>query len=391
MNRQLLNKEVQDFVAKHYKEEVSKMAFLGSPFEGISTQELLVQLAGKKKAEKKLPTWFNTPGIIYPPNINLEQTSSEITAEYKASLISGVNMADLTGGFGIDSYYFAQKVKKLRHFDLNEELQKIAQHNFEVLGVKNVISEAGDGIEFLRNTSEEFEWIYLDPSRRDDTGGRVFFLSECLPNVPNNLELLQRKAKNILVKTSPLLDLQAGLNELENVQEIHIIAVDNEVKELLWIIRTEASEGIKVKTVNFQKTEKQIFESLLTREIPEDYSEPLNYLYEPNAAVMKSGLFGALGRDFNLKKLHPNTHLFTSKTQESFPGRRFKINKILTYKKKQLKKDLGLKKANISTRNFPESVESLRKMLKIKDGGNDYLFFTTLYSGEKAVLVCKKS
>ncbi len=390
MNRRLLNKEVQDFVEKHYKEEVSKMAFQGSPFEGISTQELLVQLAGKKRAEKKLPTWFKNSGIIYPPNINLEQTSSEITAEYKSSLVSGSNMADLTGGFGIDSFYFAQKVEKLRHFELNEELQEIAQHNFEILGAKNVISEARDGIEFLGNTSEEFDWIYLDPSRRDDSGGRVFFLSDCLPNVPENLELLLKKSGNVLIKTSPLLDLQAGLKELRNVHEIHIVAVENDVKELLWILRKEPSEGTIIKTVNFQKKEKQVFEASFEESPAEDYSKPLNFLYEPNAAVMKSGLFSVLGREFELKKLHPNTQLFTSDKLKTFPGRRFRIKKILPYKKKQLKKDLDLKTANITTRNFTETVENLRKMLKIKEGGQDYLFFTTLMAGEKAVLICEK-
>ena len=390
MNRRLLNKEVQDFVEKHYKEEVSKMAFQGSPFEGISTQELLVQLAGKKRAEKKLPTWFHTSGIIYPPNVNLEQTSSEITAEYKTSLVAGENMADLTGGFGIDSFYFAQKVQNLKHFELNEELQEIAQHNFEILGAKNVISEAGDGMEFLRHTSEEFDWVYLDPSRRDDSGGRVFFLSDCLPNVPENLELLLKKSESILIKTSPLLDLQAGLKELEKVKEIHIVAVDNDVKELLWILKKEASEEIMIKTVNFQKKEKQVFESPFRFGIAEDYSDPREYLYEPNAAVMKTGLFAALGQELQLKKLHPNTQLFTSETLKAFPGRRFRIRKVLPYKKKQLKKDLHLKKANITTRNFSETVESLRKTFKIKEGGQDYLFFTTIFSGEKVVLVCNK-
>ncbi|UZH55219.1 class I SAM-dependent methyltransferase [Salinimicrobium tongyeongense] len=367
------------------------MAFRGSPFEGISTQELLVQLSGKKKAEKKLPLWFGTRGIIYPPNLNLEQTSSEVTAKYKASLVAGASLADLTGGFGIDSYYFSEKIEKVQHLELNPELQEIAEHNFEVLGAKNVISEACDALNFLKNTSERFDWVYIDPSRRDEAGGRVFFLSDCLPNVPENLDILQEKAENILIKTSPLLDLQAGLNELENVREIHVVAVDNDVKELLWVLNKNASEGIEIKTVNFQKKEKQVFNGIFGGNPPENYSEPKNFLFEPNAAIMKSGLFGRLGNELGLEKLHPNSQLYTSDAPVNFPGRRFKVLQILPFRKKQLKKDLQLKKANITTRNFPESVAELRKILKIKEGGESYLFFTTLQNEEKVVLLCQKS
>ncbi|MCC8358711.1 THUMP-like domain-containing protein [Salinimicrobium sediminilitoris] len=391
MNRKLLNNEVQEFLENNYKTEVSKMAFQGSPFEGISTQELLVQLSGKKRAEKKLPLWFQTREIIYPPNVNLEQTSSEITAKYKASLIEGDRLLDLTGGFGIDSYYFANKVKTVRHFELNPELQEIASHNFQILNARNVISEAGDGIGFLKKTTEKFDWIYIDPSRRDEAGGRVFFLSECLPNVPEHIKLLQEKANNILVKTSPLLDLQAGLNELENVHEIHVVAVENDVKELLWILKKNASEVIRVKTVNFQKKGEQIYESSFGQNLPENYQDPEEFLYEPNAAIMKSGLFAALGKDLGLNKLHPNTQLFTSEKPVEFPGRRFKILQVLPFRKKQLKKKLQLKKANISTRNFPETVADLRKQLQLKEGGDSYLFFTTLKNEEKVVLVCQKS
>ena len=389
MNRELLNKEVQEFVVKYYKEEVSKMAFSGSPFEGVSTQELLVQLAGKKKAEKKLPTWFNQWGIIYPPNLNLEQTSSEITAEYKASLISGESMADLTGGFGIDSYFFSKQVKLLYHLEWNKDLQEIAAHNFKILGAKNVISEALDGIKFLQNHTEKLDYLYLDPSRRANTGGRVFFLKDCIPNVPENLELLLEKANKIMIKTSPLLDLSAGLKELKIVNEIHVVAVDNDVKELLWIISPNALEEIKIKTINFQKQEQQIFEGILGAKLPEAYSLPQQFLYEPNAAIMKSGLFAALGNEFQLTKLHPNTQLFTSEEKIDFPGRRFIIEKVLSFRKKELKKTLS-EKANMSVRNFPETVVNLRKQLKIKEGGDQYLFFTTIQPNEKVVLVCQK-
>lgn len=366
------------------------MAFQGSPFEDITIQELLVQLSGKKKAEKKLPTWFKQRGIFYPPNLNLEQTSSELTAQYKASLIDGDNLADLTGGFGIDSYHFAEKVKNVRHFEWNKDLQEIAAHNFKILGAKNVISEAADGLHFLRKTSLKLDWIYLDPARRDDHGGRVFFLSDCVPNVPENSNLLLEKSHNLLVKTSPLLDLQAGLRELQNVHEIHIVAIENDVKELLWILNKDALEVARVKTLNIQKKKKQIFEAPFNTDISEDYSEPKRFLYEPNAAIMKSGLFGALGKELQVQKLHSNSHLFTSIELKDFPGRRFEIKQVIPFRKKDLKKFLKLKKANITTRNFPLSVAQLRKSLKIEDGGENYLFFTTLLKEEKVVLLCQK-
>ena len=390
MNLKLLNKEVQDFLEKNYKTEVSKMAFRGSPFEGISTQELLVQIAGKNRAEKKLPTWSKNREIIYPPNLNLEQTSSEVTAQYKASLVSGKTLADITGGFGIDSYYFSKELKQVYHLELNDELQEVAAHNFKILGAKNVISEAGDGIEFSRRTPEKFDWIYIDPSRRDDTGGRVFYLRDCLPNVPESLDLLQEKSENILIKTSPLLDLQAGISELRDVAEIHIVAVENDVKELLWILNKNAAETIQLKTINFQKKGDQVFEAAFRNDFPKVFADPEDYLYEPNAAIMKSGLFAALGHQLQLKKLHPNTHLFTSTEEVGFPGRTFRIKNVLPFRKKELKKQLKLEKANITTRNFPESVENLRKLLKIKDGGEDYLFFTTLQNEEKVVLLGQK-
>lgn len=390
MNKALLNKEFQDYLESHYKEETSKIAFQGSPFSEVSIRELLVQLAGKKKAEKKLPTWFSHRQIIYPPNINLEQTSSEITAEYKASLVSGSKLIDITGGFGIDSFYFSGKVDRVWHIELNKELQEIAAHNFKILGAKNVISEAGDGIAFLEKSSERFDWIYVDPSRRDDSGGRVFLLSDCVPDVPGKLELLQQKADRIMIKTSPLLDLQAGLRELKNVKEIHIIAVENDVKELLWILDAQTSEDLEIKTVNFQKQEKQIFNSSFLKNPQEVYSEPGQFLFEPNAAIMKSGLFAALGKELNLQKLHPNSQLFTGDHLVKFPGRSFRISEILPYRKKELKKRFGTGKGNITTRNFPETVENLRKALKIREGGETYLFFTTLITEEKVVLVCQK-
>lgn len=390
MNRALLHKQVQEFIAENYKAALSKIIFKGSPFPNITTQELAIQLAGKKKAEKKLPTWFKTNGIIYPPALNLEQTSSEITANYKSSLISGKSLVDLTGGFGIDSYFFSRHFEKVIHCELNDSLSRLIAHNNKILGVNNIETLAGDGIEFLKNSSQNFDWIYLDPSRRDNAGGRVFHLADCLPNVPENLDFLFTKASCILIKTSPLLDLKAGISVLKGIKEIHIVAVENEVKELLWLLDKNASGAIKVKTINIRKKRKQVYEKSLGPKPGITFSTPLTYLYEPNAAIMKSGLFENLAADFQLEKLHPNTHLFTSEKLMDFPGRRFKIIKAVPFNKKKNRSLINFDKAHIATRNFPEPVAVLRKQFKLKDGGDDYLFFITTGQDKKILLLCKK-
>lgn len=390
MNKALLHTEVQDFLEENYKEDISKIVFKGSPFSGVSQRELAIQLTGKMKAEKKLPTWFHARGIIYPPTLNLEQTSSEKTAEYKASLLKGKSIVDITGGFGIDSYFFSKRFDKVVHCELNEELSEIAAHNFKELDSKNIESYCGDGIEFLKNAPEVFDWIYIDPSRRNKGGGRVFHLSDCLPDVPNHLNLFWKKGKNILIKTSPLLDIQAGIRELKNIQEIHVVAVENEVKELLWILKKNTSGAIKIKTLNFRKKGDQVYENSLNDHQAIDLSKPISYLYEPNAALMKSGLYDALGNDLGLAKLHSNTHLFTSDTLVDFPGRRFKILEIIPYKKKKIKAVLKIDKAHVSSRNFPESVANIRKQFKLKDGGDHYLFFTTSLNDKKILLICEK-
>ncbi len=392
MNHALLHKDVQDFIDKNYKEDVSKVIFKGSPFKGISIQELAIQLHGKKKAAKKLPTWFHTEGILYPPKLNLEQTSSEKTAKHKASLVEGEILLDLTGGFGIDSYFFSERFDKVVHCELNTSLSEVVEHNYGKLGVRNIQTIAGDGIEYLKNSEDHFSWIYVDPSRRNDARERVFHLSDCLPNVPEHLDLFLEKSSGVIIKTSPLLDLQAGISSLHKVAEIYIIALNNDVKELLWILKHNTSEKTLIKTLNFTNHGTETYSNSFGSFSEATYSEPLSYLYEPNAAIMKSGLFSALSKDFNLPKLHSNSHLFTSEIlKEDFPGRKFEILEVLPYNKKKLKKQLKNKKANITTRNFPESVEKLRKHFKLKEGGAHYLFFTTTRKDEKICIVCAKA
>ncbi len=229
----------------------------------------------------------------------------------------------------------------------------------------------------------------MDPSRRNDTKGKVFFLEDCEPNVPENLNFLLEHCQQLLIKSSPMLDITVGLNELQNVKEIHIVAINNEVKELLWLIELGFNDLPKIKTINFNKNKTELFNFKWSQKPSLSYSLPKKYLYEPNAAIMKSGAFELLAEEYNVSKLHKHTHLYTNNKLIPFPGRRFIIHKTITYHKKEIKK-LTLDKANITTRNFPETVAQLRKKLKIKDGGNDYLFFTILENSDKVILVCSK-
>jgi hypothetical protein len=254
-----------------------------------------------------------------------------------------------------------------------------------------VKSFTGDGITYLEQTEDFFDWIYLDQSRRNDYGGKVFLLEQCAPDVAVHRDLLLSKAGNIMIKTSPLLDLKAGIDSLGMVAEIHIVAVNNEVKELLWILNSQAERNPRIITVNISSKGEQKFEGLFDESaFPAPFCPVGEYLYEPNAAIMKSGLFATLAKQTGTCKLHPNSHLYTSSQLLEFPGRRFKILRTLAYNKKLLKNDPDFNKANVTTRNFPDTVETIRKKLKIKEGGNRYLFFTTTMEEEKIVLVCTK-
>lgn len=387
INLSLLDNEVQEFI-KNFEGEVFKIVLGGSPFKNVSAVELVEQIESRRKIEKKLPTWFSTPKILFPPKLNLEQSSSEITAKYKASLVSGNSLADITGGFGIDSYFFSDKFDKTHHFELNAELSDIVAHNLNVFGKDSITCFHEDGLKHV--LKHKYDVIYADPSRRHESKGKVFFLEDTEPNIPANLSTLLANCKTFLLKTSPMLDISQGLQELENVAEIHIVAVENEVKELLWLLKDGLIDGPVVKTVNFNKrnVEEYSFE-WGERGIPE-YAFPQKFLYEPNAAILKSGAFDLISEELKVKKLHKNTHLYTNDTLNDFPGRRFLIEEVVPYSKAQIKKALNFKKANISIRNFPESVEKLRKKWKIQDGGDTYLFFVTVEDGQKQMIICSK-
>lgn len=390
MNSALLHTTVQDFINIHLKTDVTKLILKGSPFENISIQDIAEQIEAKKKCEKKLPTWFHTKNIYYPNKLNIEQTSSEITANYKSKLVEGNSLIDITGGLGIDTYYFSKQVKNVNHCELNNDLQQLVAHNIKALKVENIKTFAGNGLDYLKNKTKTYDWIYIDPSRRSDTKDRVFLLKDCLPNVPENLTLLFEKSNSILLKVSPILDISSAIQELKFVKEIHIVAVKNEVKELLFILKKGFIGNIKIETINFKTTINQHFNFIFQSEAVSTYAEPKKYLFEPNAAILKAGAFNQVSEHLNIDKLHQHSHLYTSNNLIQFPGRRFKINHCIPYDKKIIKKLIPSKKANITTRNFPETVNQIRKKTSLKEGGNHYLFFTTNINNNHIVLICEK-
>ncbi len=391
LNQNLLRADVQEFIEKNYKKDTPSLVLKGSPFEDISIQELLQQLESKRKAEKKLPTWFQTPNIFFPPKVSIEQSSSEITAQYKASILSGKSLIDVTGGFGIDSYFFAQQFESVTYCEINEALAEVVAHNYEILDQKNITVHAGNGMRFVKDQETVYDCMFIDPSRRDGVKGKVFLLKDCVPYLPPKVDFLFRNAKKVLVKLSPMLDITNTLRELKYVTEVHIVAVNNEVKELLFLLEQREVEAVKIQTVNFQKDQQQNFAFNFGDHSFSNYSEPLQFLFEPNAALLKSGGFHEITSRLKVFKLQEHAHLYTSETLIDFPGRAFKIEGVVPYDRKKIQQLLPEKKANITTRNFPKSVVQIRKELKLKDGGQHYLFFTKNMKNKLTCILCKKT
>jgi len=386
----ILSKEIQEFISNSLQSNIAKLALSKNPFSQVEWKEILTQIVSKNKAKNKLPTWFQTKNIYYPSSISIEQSSSEITAKYKASLINGAILADLTGGFGVDCYYFSESFTTVFHCEKNQDLSEIVAHNYKQLNKNNISCISSDSTCFLNNYTDKLDWIYLDPSRRNDDKGKVFMLKDCFPNVPENLDFYFEKADKILIKTAPILDITAGLNELKNVKSIHVVALKNEVKELLWVLEKNYDKEISVSANNLQDKKTDTHSFILDSEEQLTYSLPKRFIYEPNAAILKSGGANYLCTTYPITKLHSHSHLFTNDKLIDFPGRRFIIDQQIPFTKNEIKKQLQGKKMNITTRNFPLSVDEIRRKFKINDGGIIYAFFTTNINEEKIVLLCTK-
>jgi hypothetical protein len=386
-----LSLEVQDYINQKSTELLEKVAFQKNPFPDLDKIFLLQQIEGKQKAKHKLPTWFHASQILYPSKLSIEQTSSETTGVYKASLINSGTLCDLSGGFGVDSFYFSKNCQSVVHCEIQPDLSAIVAHNNIILNAKNIVCKTGNSTDIL-NEYEYFDTIYIDPARRSATQKKIFLLEDCEPNVIALLNFYFAKANTLIIKTSPLLDISAGILALQGVAEIHIVAVQNEVKELLWVLKKDQLNPVKIVAKNFKSDNIETFAFVKGHEnYPINYQLPKKYIYEPNAAVMKSNGFEALANQYQLAKLHPHSHLFTSELLQGFCGRVFEVLQAIPYQKNVIKQYLENQKMHVTTRNFPETVAFIRKKWNLNSGGDLYSFFTTNIEGEKIVLLCKKT
>jgi hypothetical protein len=384
-----MNKETIAFIKDNKHKNVNDIALLLSKKENLDANFIINQINGWQKAKNKLPTFYNTPEIIFPSVKSMEQCSSEKTALLKNKLINGTSLVDLTGGFGIDSYFFAKHFKSVSYIEPNEGLFKVAQQNFKVLSVDinlhNTTSET-----FLKSNKTHFDVAYIDPDRRDESK-RVFNLADCSPNVNEILPLIFKNADKLLIKTSPFLDIKQTLDELKTVSKCFVIAIKNDCKEVLYLVEKNKTKPTEIITYNLDQTE-EVFQFTYEQEqaASSTFSHPKKYLYEPNAAIMKAGAFKTISKHFSIDKLAQHTHLYTSnELNKDFPGRIFNVKHITDYNRKSLHQ-FDIKNANISTRNFIDSVATIKKKLSLNDGGDIYLFATSSIENKTILLITEK-
>ena len=396
--------KLEEFIREHRHEDVRQLALQAARYPDIDMQLALQQIAGWQTACTKLPEWAATDGIIYPPRLSMEQCSSEATAKYKAKVLDPTpsTVIDLTGGFGVDFSYMARGFQKAVYVERQPHLCEAARHNFQLLGLENAEVVCGDGVEYLKNLPSPFNaqsrlTIYLDPARRDENGKKTYAISDCTPDVVALKDLLLEKAGRVMIKLSPMLDWHKAVDDLGEVVEVHIVSVDNECKELLLVLAKNPAAPLRVVCANIRHdAETELFEFFPSND---NLSIPLfptlrerDFLYEPNASIMKAGCFAEVAHCFGVQPTGSNSHLFLSpQFLPDFPGRKFQIEKVTSMNKKELKHVIGgLTKANITVRNFPLSVAELRKRLKLADGGDTYIFATTLGEKDHVLLITKQ-
>ncbi|MGG7663136.1 THUMP-like domain-containing protein [Dyadobacter sp. BHUBP1] len=383
------------FIREHLYDNPGELILKAGKFRGLDVKKLAGQIQSRQKALKKLPEWSANENLIFPPALSVEQCSSEATAHYKAGIVSGKTLIDITGGMGIDCYYMSRSFAQTHYFEQQLQVASTAEYNFTQLGATRIHVHAGESLTALRNGLTA-DWLYADPARRDANKEKVVRLADCTPDVAGNAAVLLNAAPNILIKTSPLLDIDLASKELQKLKEVHVMGYEQECKELLFILDREMREPdfkIKVRIIDAagQPIHELDFDREEERNALVDYSRPLGYLYEPHAAVLKAGAFKTLCARFNVRKLAMHSQLYTSEDYSApFPGRCFRIVAVCKPDIREILQHIPGDKANITTRNFPAKPEELRKKWKIKDGGDHYLFATTLADQSKVVIVCVK-
>jgi 16S rRNA G966 N2-methylase RsmD len=384
--------EAQAFIADHELDNPHELALKYAQKVDFPIQLVVSQIKSRQKAKVKLPEWYRTKNIIFPHGVSMEQCSSEKTAKYKAELIQGESLIDLTGGTGVDTYYLSKKFEQTTYIERNKDLCELAKHNFSALG-SEISIEIGEAASYIEKQESDIDWFYLDPARRDDSNKKVFKVSDCQPDLNTLLPLLLKTKANVLVKLSPMLDIKEVINTLTNIKSIHVVSVDNECKELLLLIENEYQGEIAINAVNIGNEKRDKFSFTYTEEnnAAPKFSSPLEYLYEPNASILKAGAFKTIVDKFSLFKIHRHSHLYTSESLvDDFQGRIFKIITVIPASSKALKSYLEGGKANLTVRNFPLTTNQLGKKLKIKDGGKVFIFATTILQDKHRLIICEK-
>ena len=391
----VLPPHIQQFIRDHEHDDPYQLALQARRYPDYPVPAIAEQIQVRRKAYHKLPEWYATEALVFPPSLSLEQCSSQTTAPFKSRLVSGKKVVDLTGGAGVDTYYLSQSFESADYVEQDATLAEIARHNFSALGAQHRIqTHTATAEAFLQTLREPVDCIYLDPARRDDHARKVFRLADSQPNAVALLDGLLTKASSVLLKTAPLLDIQATIQDLGVAKQVYVVAVNNEVKEVLYLLTEGIQANPNIIAVNLGADAEDHFSFDRSQEALAEvtYAHPLDYLYEPNAALLKAGAFKLIAQRYGLHKLHPNTHLYTSADLVSdFPGRAFRCQAVVPYQKKAVRSHLSELKANITTRNFPDSVATVRKRLGLKEGGATYLFAARLSQGELAVIITRKA
>ncbi len=393
---QLYTDKLYQFVQDHLQEDPALLLFKYHGSTDFDLKEAVQQVAARQKARTKLPLWTAHPKVIFPASLSLEQSSSELTALFKARFVQGHTLIDLTGGFGVDAYFLGKNFNEVTYIERQEKLAEIVAHNFNLLSNNSCKFQVlgTDSMEFLKQTDRMFDWLYIDPARRGSNNQKLYQLADCEPNVGLNWNLMKEKTNNILIKASPMLDIKAVLSEIPDVQQIWVVAVKNEVKEVLLIWENGVNEtAVKISAFDLSAEKEQRFDFTFEEEesIEVKYAFPQEFLIEPNAAIMKAGGFKSFALRHGLNKLHPNSHLYTApQIPEEIPGRIFKIIQEIKLDKKKLRQLFPWGKVNVMVRNHPLKAKDLKKKYGLKDGGSDFLIATTTMEGKARAFWCER-